>query len=196
MPWECCCKYFSNWPRRVFAFCPNTAVASATNNINIYPLVTKKDILENLKSIEYNFIHTNYRDNLISKSELYDTREYDLLVIDEDLSIKDMITLYESIKKEIKELEIDNSELFQNLLINYVAHSIIKKKNIVYDETDKELEESILKDISLEYLNTNYVDGVVIDKISKTRRKNEFLILFEEYKNNSAFNKLKGKYKW
>ena len=166
-----------------------------TNNIDIYPLITKNDILENLKSIEYNFIHTNYRDNLISKSELYDTREYDLLVIDEDLSIKDMITLYESIKKEIKELEIDNSELFQNLLINYVAHSIIKKKNIVYDKTDKELEESILKDISLEYLNTNYVDGVVIDKISKTRRKNEFLILFEEYKNNSAFNKLKGKYK-
>lgn len=166
-----------------------------TNNINIYPLPTKKDILEYLKEIEYNFIHNNYRDNLISKSNLYDTREYDLFIIDNDLSIKDMVTLYESIKKDIKDLEIDNSKELHSLLINYVARSIIKKKNIKYDESDKELEQSMLKDISLEYLNTDYIDGIVIDKISKTRQKNEFQILFEEYKNNSSFNKLKEKLK-
>ena len=54
----------------------------------------------------------------------------------------------------------------------------------------------MLKDISLEYLNTNYIDGVIVDKISKNRQKNEFQILFEEYKNTSSFSKLKEKYKW
>ncbi len=167
------------------------------NNINIYPLKTKNYVVDELKKLEHKFIIDNYRDNMISQIKEYDTRDFDLDKLVGNYSIKDLVLLFNDLKIDINDLDIDSKyreELIKQVTY-FISKNILDKQGIKYDKNDENALLSLIKDIAFEYLKVNYGDGEVID--TKIRDKNiyEFQILFEEYKRNSSFRELKEKIK-
>ncbi len=145
------------------------------NPYKVYDVVKDKygkEINKSLKNKLRDFFISNYRDNLVSKTDKYDTREYDLTVILDIFDTDELLDIYNSIKPNSDEVNII-AVLFSNCIA----------KSIGNDNPSEE----IIYDIAFKYLNVRL--GVLTkDLVSDLEKYN---MLYESFLLDSSFEKLK-----
>ena len=132
----------------------------------IYDIVKSKyakEINKNIKNRLRDFFITNYKENLNSKTDKYDTREYDMNIILDVFNIDELLDIYNSLlpTEEEKEKLI---LLFSKRIANCIGNSNPTEENIY--------------DIASKYLNTNLVEvrNKDIDDIEN------YNIIYESYR--------------
>ena len=146
-------------------------------------LLSKKDIIQNIYNRRKEFILEKGMDNIASKTRDYDTRDYDLYVIAETLTVEDLLVLFKELSK--------NKKIESKDLIEYICQCIllIKNPNYSLDNINYEL----IGDVSRTYLNLEY--EINLDDDIYLNKRDQFNVLYDSYLSTSSFNKLKGEYK-
>ena len=146
-------------------------------------IVSKKDILANVHKERIIFINEQIESNLVSKSLEYDTRDYDLFYIAEDLSTQELVDIFNKNSK--------NNRLNTRDLLEYVCQCILKVTNPSYSIFNPDYE--MISDVARTYFGLEYEIELDADIYLKSR--DMFNISYESFLNNSAFYKLKKEYK-
>lgn len=158
------------------------------------PLPSSRNIKVKVNEKKKDFILENVRNELVSfdKNEDYDTRNYDLSYLTDDLNINEMVKLYEMIK-----YNINNSN--EKIKINVYTDQellVFAQKFVCKDIYNKLNGNASLKDICITYLheqclfiNTNNNEEFGINNLSDfISKKNDFNL-------NSKWNKFLKKHK-
>ncbi len=181
----------------------NILLANKKNEYDFHgPLLSMKAIKEVIKIRKRDFIIENAITDLVSYDGLgnYDTRNYDLNYFARDLSIDDIVSIYQIVIDKIDKYDFSKiyflgEELEKNIKANdYEALTMIKAAHTfavsqIYDKlklsANNPLEkEKQLRDISIKYLGVEFVD-------LNNNNEDDSLLTFNENKN--SFNQ---KSKW
>lgn len=151
------------------------------------PLPSSRVIKTKLNDKLKKFILDNVRNELVSfdKKNEYDTRNYDLSMLTDDLSINEMNKLYEMMKYNIINVDdkIRNNILTDQELIKEAQSFVCKD---IYKKIDNK---TSIKDICITYLNEQ---PLFIDNDNSNYGVNDisnFVTYLEKFKENSKWNK-------
>lgn len=134
----------------------NSLVIKEKNDLNIHgPIPNIKNINTKLNDKKIEFIINNYKGNLYSLDKDYDTRNYDLSIIAEGISINDMASLYDRIKFSLFDgsLKIDykNEDKIKLFEIAKIQKFICE---CIFDKLpENKVSTNSLKDICFSYLH-------------------------------------------
>ena len=162
---------------------PNLANKLEIKMADYNKIISKKDILNNIKRNRTNFILENAYNNLSSKCVDYDTRDYDLYYMANTLTVEELLSIYEELFKDNK---IDKKEL-----IEYISQAILLVVNPSYSLSNVDYE--LISDVARSYLNVEY--EVNLEDDIYVNQRDQFNMMYDSYLNDSAFNKLKKEYK-
>lgn len=153
------------------------------NTTNFEELLSQEDIINDIKKRRKEFIINNAADNLVSKCNDYDTREYDLYYMASDLDINELREIYNELRR--------NTKIEANDLLNYICQCILLLTNKKYDLNKPDYE--LISEVARSYLNIEY--EISLDDTVYLNKRDEFNIAYDAYLVQSSFHKLKGDFR-
>lgn len=153
------------------------------NATNFEELLSQEDIMNDIKKRRKEFIINNAADNLVSKCNDYDTREYDLYYMASDLDINELREIYNELRR--------NTKIEANDLLNYICQCILLITNKKYDLNKPDYE--LISEVARSYLNIEY--EINLDDDIYMNKRDEFNIAYDAYLAQSSFHKLKGDFR-
>ena len=153
------------------------------NTTNFEELLSQEDIINDIKKRRKEFIINNAADNLVSKCNDYDTREYDLYYMASDLDINELREIYNELRR--------NTKIEANDLLNYICQCILLLTNKKYDLNKPDYE--LISEVARSYLNIEYETS--LDDTVYLNKRDEFNIAYDAYLVQSSFHKLKGDFR-
>ena len=153
------------------------------NTTNFEELLSQEDIINDIKKRRKEFIINNAADNLVSKCNDYDTREYDLYYMASDLDIDELREIYNELRR--------NTKIEANDLLNYICQCILLLTNKKYDLNKPDYE--LISEVARSYLNIEY--EISLDDTVYLNKRDEFNIAYDAYLSQSSFHKLKGDFR-
>ena len=198
---------------KIFINKVNILLANKKNEYNFHgPILSMKAIKEVIKIRKRDFIIENAITDLVSYDGLgdYDTRNYDLNYFAKDLSIDDIVSIYQILIEKIDKHDFSKvfflgEELERNINENdYEALTMVKAAHSfavmqIYNKLDLSAKNSLekekqLRDISIKYLGVEFVDLTnnniddSLENFNKSRdsfnKKSKWFKLLDSYKIN------------
>ena len=173
----------------------NSLLMDRKVNLNLHVIIPNEDIINTkLNDKKMEFIANNIEMQYESLSKDYDTRDYDLKVIADGLNIKDLVTLYNLIKRNVMEGNFGEPNKYQKIKLKKVQKFICE---LIF-ELLKKKENVSLHDICINYLKDDvYFEGIKKDDdiVNKEDNVNKFNEVQSKFIIKSKWFKLCNKYK-
>jgi len=167
------------------------------------PIPSKKIILLKINEMKKKFLFDNCITDLKNRdvTNVYDTRNYDLTVIVQGLTIDDLVEIYDKMKFKIEKYDFSNlrfldksigeDEYEKNKMLKFLQELIVKQifKNLYKDKMTKEEENNRYKDICFAYLKEKCL--FESENSDSNRSKNSLLLFLDaqlKYEKNSKWN--------
>lgn len=172
----------------------NSLLIKEKNDLNIHgPIPNVKNINTKLSDKKIEFLINNFKDNLYSLDKDYDTRNYDLKIIAEGISISDMSSLYDRIKFILFDgsLKIDykNEDKLKVFEISKVQMFICE---CIFDKLpDNKVSTNSLKDICYSYLHDDVLfdDEEIVRTLNNDDNYDDFIKAQDKFNKCSNWSK-------